>query len=348
MNPTANRLRLRPRRAVALLAAGSVLGLALAGCSKRGGSGAAAELVEVDGSSTVFPITEAVAEEFQRRERVRVTARSSGTGGGFKRFCRGEVPIVGASRPIKPTELAACTKGGVRFIELPVAYDGIAIVVHPENGWARDLTVRELKTIWAPEAQEKVTRWSQVRKGWPDEELHLFGPGVDSGTYDYFTQAVVGREHASRGDFTSSEDDNVLVQGVSRDRLALGYFGLGYYQANRQRLRAVPVDDGRAENGQGPVLPSAASVADGTYQPLARPIFLYVAQSALERPAVASFATYYLEHAPRLSAAVGYTPLTARAIGLARERLARRTPDSAFGGHGSRVGVTVEQVLSQR
>lgn len=188
----------------------------------------------IDGSSTVFPITEAMAEEFQKRHPgVKVTVGISGTGGGFKKFCRGETDISDASRPIKPSEVELCRQNGIDYIELPVAFDGLAVVVNPKNTWAACMTVRELKKIWEPEAQGRVTRWSQVRPGWPDEELHLYGPGTDSGTYDYFTEAIVGKEHSSRGDYMASEDDNVLVQGVASDRLALGFFGVAYYEQNR-------------------------------------------------------------------------------------------------------------------
>ncbi len=214
-------------------------------------------VITADGSSTVFPITEAVAEEFQQANAgTRVTVGSSGTGGGFQKFCRNETDISNASRPVKAAELEACSKAGIDFIELPVAYDGIAIVVHPKNTWANSITVAELKKIWEPAAQGRVTRWNQVRPDWPDQEIHLFGAGVDSGTFDYFTEAIVGKEAQSRGDYTSSEDDNVIVQGVSGDQYALGYFGYSYYEQNKDKLKALPVDDGDASNGAGPIAPS--------------------------------------------------------------------------------------------
>jgi len=203
------------------------------------------QIVKIDGSSTVFPVTEAVAEEFQKANRgTRVTVGISGTGGGFQKFCRDEIDIADASRPITPGEGEVCNKAGIQFIEIPVAYDGLAVVVNPKNTWATSITVAELKTIWEPAAQGKVTRWSQVRAGWPDREIHLFGPGVDSGTFDYFTEAINGKQDASRGDYTSSEDDNVIVQGVSGDENALGYFGFAYYDENKDKLKLVPVDDG--------------------------------------------------------------------------------------------------------
>lgn len=315
-----------------------------------GGSGAAAarsrDVIMIDGSSTVFPITEAVAEEFRSLSPARVTIGVSGTGGGFKKFCSGETAISGASRPVKPVEMSACQHSGVEYIELPIAYDGVAVVVHPSNDWAIDMTVSELDALWRPEAQRNVQRWSQLRTGWPDTEIHLFGPGVDSGTYDYFTLAVVGTEHASRGDFTSSEDDNVLVQGVSRDPLGLGFFGYAYYASNRDRLRLVAIDDQRDDNGKGPVLPCDETVQNGTYSPLSRPVFLYVNKAAAARPEVDAFVRFYLEQARRLVREVGYIALPEAVYRLAARRFTARLAGSIFGGSGSRVGVTVESLLA--
>ena len=218
-------------------------------------------VITVDGSSTVYPVTEAVAEEFQKAHPgTRITVGISGTGGGVAKFCRDEIDIADASRPIRPTEAEACAKAGVQFIELPVAYDGLAIVVHPKNTWATSMTVAELKKLWEPAAQGKIMRWSEIRTGWPNNEIHLFGAGIDSGTFDYFTEAIVGKEDASRGDYTSSEDDNVIVQGVSGDELALGYFGYAYYEENKDKLKLVAIDDGNDANGKGPILPSPESV----------------------------------------------------------------------------------------
>jgi phosphate transport system substrate-binding protein len=324
-----------------LAAVGAAL-LLVTGCKKQ------AALVKVDGSSTVFPITEAVAEEFQKKAgNVRVTVGISGTGGGFQKFCRGETDISDASRPIKPAEVEACNKSGVEYVEVPVAYDGIAIVVNPKNTWAHHVTVEELRILWQPEAQGRVTRWSQIRSSWPDREIHLFGPGVDSGTYDYFTEAIVKKEHSSRGDFTSSEDDNVLVQGIASDELALGFFGLAYYEENQARLKVVPVEDGKDDNGAGPIVPSVKTVGDGTYQPLSRPIFIYVSKRAVERPEVASFVRFYLESAARLVREVGYIPLPDRAYELGRQRVDARRTGSLFGGKGSQVGVSIEALLER-
>ncbi len=305
-------------------------------------------VIKIDGSSTVFLITEAVAEESRKAHpEMRVTVGVSGTGGGFKKFCAGEVDIVNASRPIKPTEVEACAKGGVEYIELPVAYDGIAIVVNPKNDWAKHITVEELKRMWQPEAQGQVTRWDQVRKGWPKQEIHLFGAGVDSGTYDYFTEAIVGKEHSSRGDYTSGEDDNVLVQGISTDELALGFFGLAYYEENRERLGVVPVDDEKPDNGAGPITPSAETVGNTTYQPLARPLFVYIAKKSLDRPEVAAFVEFYLQSAPKLVAEVGYIPLPDKAYTLARARVQARRTGSLFADGGSQVGVSIAALLER-
>jgi phosphate transport system substrate-binding protein len=326
--------------------------LSCAGCGKEGVEGGNTEAngsgrIRIDGSSTVFPITEAVAEEFQKTEKAQVTVGISGTGGGFKKFCGGEIDISNASRPIKPSEVDLCSGKGIEYVELPVAYDGLAIVVNPSNHWVGHITTAELKMIWEPEAQGKITRWSQVREGWPDKEIHLLGAGVDSGTYDYFTEAIVHKEHASRGDYTSSEDDNVLVQGVANDELALGFFGYAYYTENKEKLKLVAVDDGNPDNGTGPIAPSPETVRNGTYQPLSRPIFIYVAKASLDRPEVAAFVKFYLENAPQLVAEVGYIPLPERAYPLAQGRIDARRTGSLFGGTGSQVGVSIDQLLEK-
>lgn len=305
-------------------------------------------LIKVDGSSTVYPITEAVGEEFQKKYRgVKVVVGISGTGGGFKKFGSGETDISDASRPIKPSEVELCRKNGIEYIELPVAYDALTVVVNPDNFWAEGMTVKELKKLWEPEAQGKITRWSQLREGWPDEEIHLFGAGVDSGTYDYFTEAIVGKEHSSRGDFTASEDDNVLVQGVATDRLALGFFGMAYHEENKDKLKAVAIDDERAENGQGPIMPSRETVENNTYQPLARPIFIYVNKRSAERPEVQKFIEFYMARGGQLASEVGYVPLPASAYTLAWDRFSRQVTGSVFGGKGSQVGVSIETLLSK-
>jgi phosphate transport system substrate-binding protein len=324
----------------------AVVSITTIGCDRDDeGRAAAPATIAIDGSSTVFPITEAVAEEFRRESSARITIGVSGTGGGFQKFCNGEVSISGASRPIKPSEVELCSSHDIEYVELPVAYDGISVVVHPSNDWVDHLTLDELKNLWRPEAQGQVMRWSQIREGWPDREIHLFGAGVDSGTYDYFTKAIVGEEHSSRGDFTSSEDDNVLVQGIATDPLALGFFGYAYYAENTERLRLVPVDDGNDDNGRGPIAASPTTVADGTYQPLSRPIFIYVSKSAATEEQVAAFVEFYLANASSLTEEVGYIPLTDRAYGMVRARFTNRVVGTLFGGQGSRVGVTIESLL---
>jgi phosphate transport system substrate-binding protein len=307
-----------------------------------------AATIKIDGSSTVYPISEAVAEEFQKAHPdVRPTVGVSGTGGGFQKFCRGETDISNASRPIKPVEIETCQKSGIEFIELPVAYDGLAVVVHPKNSWAASMTVEELKKLWAPEAQGKIMRWNQVRSSWPDREIHLYGAGVDSGTYDYFTEAIVGKEGASRGDFTSSEDDNVLVQGIANDELALGFMGIAYVEQNKGRLKLVPVDDGKADNGAGPIVASVETVRNGTYQPLSRPLFIYVSRTAAERPEVRTFVESYFTAGKELVAEVGYVQLTDPIYELARKHFSDRKTGTAFGQGGSQVGVTLEDLLAR-
>jgi phosphate transport system substrate-binding protein len=302
--------------------------------------------ISIDGSSTVFPVSEAVAEEFQKGNAARVTVASSGTGGGFKKLCSKEIAIAGASRPIKPSEVEACKANGVDYIELPVAYDGIAVVVSTENKWVDKLKVDELKKLWEPEAQGKVKRWADVRSGFPKDEIHLFGAGVDSGTYDYFTKAIVGEEHKSRGDYTSSEDDNVLVKGISTDKLALGFFGFAYYNENKDKLKIVPIDDGNKDNGDGPIAPSVETIEKGTYQPLSRPIFIYVSKAEAERPEVKQFVQFYLHQGQKLVSEVGYIKLPAQAYDLAQKRFDARKTGSIFSGAGSKIGVTVAELLA--
>lgn len=306
-------------------------------------------IIKADGSSTVYPISEAVAEEFRKvRKDVQVTVGISGTGGGFKKFCAGETDISDASRPIKPTEVELCAKNGVEYVELPVAYDGLAIIVHKGNTWAKDMTTAELKKLWEPEAKGKVMKWSDVRAGWPAKEVHLFGAGTDSGTFDYFTEAINHKDKASRSDYTSSEDDNVIVQGVARDPNALGYFGLAYYEANKDKLNVVAVDDGKPDNGAGPIAPSTETVKNGTYQPLSRPIFIYVSKKSLAKPHVKEFTTFYLKQGGQsLVAAVKYIPLPERAYTLAQARVDNLTTGSIFSGKGSQVGVTIDRLLEQ-
>jgi phosphate transport system substrate-binding protein len=307
---------------------------------------AATKLIKVDGSSTVFPITEAVAEEFQKQYRgIKVMVGISGTGGGFKRFGRGETDISNASRPIKPKEVEFCKENNIDYIELPVAYDGLAVMVNPKNTWVDYLTVRELKKMWEPSSQGTVTKWSQIRPGFPDKEIQLFGPGTDSGTFDYFSEAICGKSGASRGDYTASEDDNVLVTGIASDSQALGYFGLAYYEQNRDRLKIVPIDDENETNGKGPITPSVETVMDATYQPLARPIFIYVSTKAAKKDEVKKFVEFYLKEAPKLVAEVGYIPLQDEAYAAALERFQKGITGSVFGGKGAKAGVKMADLL---
>jgi len=303
-------------------------------------------VVKVDGSSTVYPITEAVAEEFQKmkKQAIQVTVGISGTGGGFKKFCRGEIDISDASRPISAKEMKACAEAGIKYVELPVAFDALTVVINPKNTWIKELKVEELKKMWEPAAQAKVTNWNQVNPSWPSAPLKLFGPGADSGTFDYFTDAINGKEKASRGDFTASEDDNVLVQGVSRDVNAIGYFGMAYYIENKDKLKAVPIVD---KNGKKAVSPSLETVMDGTYQPLARPIFIYVSDKAMQRPEVNEFIQFYLKSAPALVKEVGYVPLAKQHYDMALRNFTTKKLGTGFGGK-SEVGVKVEELLARK
>jgi phosphate transport system substrate-binding protein len=261
--------------------------------------------IQVDGSSTVFPITEAVAEEYRTEQpEVKVTIGVSGTGGGFKKFSRGETSISNASRPIKDIEIEACKENNITYIELEVAYDGLAVLVNPANTWVDSFTIEELKKIWEPAAQGKIMKWNQIRPEWPNEEIHLFGPGVASGTYDYFTEAVVGKSGSSRGDFTASEDDHVLVQGIAGDKYSLGFFGLAYYTENADKLTLIGV-----HNGTEVVKPTLETVSNGTYKPLSRPLFIYVNSTSVKSPEVVDFVNFYLNNAGELSKDVGYIPL---------------------------------------
>jgi phosphate transport system substrate-binding protein len=321
-----------------------VLVVLLSACGGSKEAGTEAPVIRVDGSSTVFPIAEAVAEEFQnaQRGRVRVTVGLSGTGGGLKKLCRGDVHIANASRPILKEEMDVCRAAGIGFIELPVAFDAITVVVHPQNNWVTSLSVADLKKIWEPAAQATILRWNQARPQWPDEPLMLFGPGADSGTFDYFTEAIVGKAKSSRGDFTASEDDNVLVQGVENNRNSLGYFGLAYYVSHQERMRAVPIVNGKG----AAILPSIASVTDGSYEPLSRPLFIYVSAIAAQRPEVRQFVEFYMTQGPSLAAEAGFVPLPDRAARLALQHFQDGRPGSVFGGIPE-VGVTIEELLER-
>lgn len=299
--------------------------------------------VVIDGSSTVYPVTAAAAEEFSRYARnVRVSVGISGTGGGFKKFCAGETQIQDASRPIDPAEAKLCADKSIEYIELPVAFDGLAVVVNPKNTWAQCMTVAELKKIWEPDAQGKITNWKQVRDSFPDKPLKLYGAGTDSGTFDYFTQAINGKEKASRGDFTASEDDNILVKGVNGDENAMGFFGYAYVVENEGKLKTVAIDN----KGDGKcVQPSQATVKDGSYQPLSRPIFIYVKKSEAGKPEVKALVDFYLSKSftPLIpTREVGYIPLNDDIYTAVAARFTAGTIGTLF-PKGAEVGATLDR-----
>ncbi len=300
--------------------------------------------IKVDGSSTVFPITEAVAEEFQKEQRGKtlVTVGISGTGGGFKKFCRGETDLQNASRPIKPEEAIKCKETQVSYIEIPIAYDAITLVVSQKNTWLKDITLAELKKIWEPAAQGKIKTWNQVRKEWPAQAIRLYGAGADSGTFDYFTEAVMGKARASRSDYTSSEDDNTLVQGVSQDEYGLGYIPFAYFEHNTDKLRDIPV-----KTPQGKVLRATAqSIADGSFVPFSRPIFIYVSARALDKPEVNAFTAYYLKNVPLLAKQVNYVPLPEALYALVRSSVEKRQTGSLY-PKGEEIGMNLEILLKK-
>lgn len=307
------------------------------------GAGGLSGEVKVDGSSTVFPISEAMAEEFQKANSgVRVTVGSSGTGGGFKKFCAGETDISNASRPIKPEEVELCTKGKVEYIELPISYDGLSVVVNKEST-IECLKVDELKKMWEPAAQGKIKKWNQVNPQFPDRDLTLYGAGTDSGTYDFFTKAIVGEEGKSRGDYTASEDDNTLVQGVANDKNGLAFFGFAYYQNNQDKLKLVAID-----GGKGCIKPSEATINDGTYQPLSRPEFIYVKKEAASRPEVKAFVEFQFNTAnKKLISEVGYVPLPDELIAEVQKRFQAGKVGSIFEGKGSQVGVSLKDLMTK-
>ncbi len=303
--------------------------------------------IRIDGSSTVYPVSEAVAEDFRGIfPKVNVTVGESGTGGGFKKFGRGETDISNASRPIKAGEDSICRANNIEYIELPICYDGLAVVVHTQNNWVDKMTVAELKKLWEPAAQGKIMRWNQIRPEWPNQEIHLFGAGTNSGTFDYFTEAIVGKSKESRGDYTASEDDNVLVQGVASDKLALGFFGLAYYENNRDKLKIIPIDDENEANGAGGIIPNLETVRNGTYQPLSRPLFIYINKASIQRPEMKMFVNYYIEHAQKLAEEVGYVGLPDNIYPLVKNRIEKQVTGSMFAGI-SDVGVSMEDLLGK-
>jgi phosphate transport system substrate-binding protein len=322
-----------------------VSSLAVAGVTLFGAQAAMAQVVKVDGSSTVYPITEAVAEEFQKAKKnaIKVTVGISGTGGGFKKFCRDETDFSNASRPITAKEMEDCKAAGVQYVEMPVAYDALTVVINPKNTFLKQATVDELKTLWEPAAQGKVMKWNQVNPAWPDAPVKLFGAGADSGTFEYFTEAIVGKAKSSRGDYTASEDDNVLVQGVSRDVNGIGYFGYAYYAENQARLKGLPIVNPKTGKA---VEPSAANVENGTYVPLSRPIFVYVKVKSLEKPEVREFLEFYMKNADKLVREVKYVPLPKAAYDGNLKHVKDKKYGTVFGGKNE-VGITIEALMKR-
>ena len=303
------------------------------------------ESIKIDGSSTVYPITDAMAKEYQNThsKKAQITVKFSGTSGGFKKFCDGETDISNASRPIRPDEMEACNKAGIRYYELPVAFDALTVVVNPKNDWAKDITTDELKKIWEPAAQGKITRWNQIRPNWPNRPITLYGAGKDSGTFDYFTEAIVGTAKASRTDYIGSEDDTVLVQGVIKDENALGYFGFAYYEDNQSQLKAVAID-----RGKGAVLPSREAVEKAEYNPLARPLFIYVNyNSAQKKVEVRNFVEFYMKKAPTLVSSVGYIPLPKQGYQIIYQHFYNGKVGTVFGGK-AQLDSTIEELLRKQ
>lgn len=326
-----------------IVGACAFFGLACRGANAPG----EAAVIKIDGSSTVFPVTEAVAEEFQREKQgqVNVTVGISGTGGGFKKFVRGEIDVADASRPILSEEMAQAKASGIEYVELPIAFDALTVVVNNQNDWVTSMTVDELKKIWEPSAQGKITHWNQIRPEWPNQKIALFGAGADSGTFDYFTEAIVGKSKSSRGDYTASEDDNVLVQGVEGNRYALGYIPYAYYAPHSNRMKALGIEWSK-NKVTGAVLPSPENVLAGTYNPLSRPLFIYVSRKSLDKPAVKEFAEFYMQNVGTLAKEVKYLPLPETAYQMARDRLRNAQTGTAFGGVPE-VGLPVEEILKR-
>lgn len=322
--------------------------LFLLSCAPRNDTGSAGGgVIKIDGSSTVFPLTEAVAEEFQKAKqgKVKVTVGISGTGGGFKKFVRGELDIADASRPILKEEMDQAKANGIEYIELPVCFDALTIVVNPQNDWVSSVTVEDLKKMWEPDAQGKITHWNQVRPEWPNEKIALFGAGSDSGTFDYFTEAIVGKSKSSRGDYTASEDDNVLVQGIAGNKYALGYLPYAYYASNTAKLKAVGISWSK-NSVQEAVMPTLENVLAGKYNPLSRPLFLYVSRKAADKPEVKEFVDFYLRNAAKLGAEVRYLQLPDTAYQMGLERFGNLQTGTGFGGVPE-VGLHIEEIMKR-
>lgn len=309
---------------------------------------AADTLIKIDGSSTVYPITEAIAEEFQiaKKNAIKVTAGISGTGGGFKKFCRGETDIQGASRPITKTEMADCKTAGIQYFELPIAFDATVVAVNVKNTWLNEISVADLKKIWEPSAMSKIKKWNQINPAWPDAEFKLFGAGSDSGTFDYFTEAIVGKAKSSRGDYTASEDDNTLVKGISGEKNALGYLPMSYYIENKKSLKALAIIGGDKAPSKTGVLPSKETVENGSYFPLSRPLFIYVNLKSSQKPEVNEFVKFYLKNAATMVPQVKYVSLPTKAYAMAEERFTKAKVGTVFGSE-SHIGMKIEDLMKR-
>jgi phosphate transport system substrate-binding protein len=307
--------------------------------------GAWAQSIKVDGSSTVYPISKSVAEEFQkaRKGAASIIVGMSGTGGGFKKFCRGEIDVAGASRPILGSEIENCKRSGVEFIELPIAYDAVTVIVNPRNTFVKSVSVDELRTLWEPAAQGNIVKWKQINPGWPDTPIKLLGPGPESGTWDYFTQAVVGKAKSSRGDYMVSEDHSIVVKGVARDANALGFVGYGYYAGDIGKLKAVAIAE---KAGGAAVDPTPENIQRGAYPRLTRPLFIYVSTKSLDKPGVREFVEFYLSQGAKLSKAAKYVPLPDAAYRTGLERLKARKSGTAFGGSMA-VGMSIDELMKR-
>jgi len=329
--------------ALGLLAVTASLATSLSSCTQV--ESKQPSLIQIDGSDTVYPVTQAISKAFHKAQtsKVQVKVSFSGTGGGFKKFCTGQTDINDASRPILAEEMATCRQAGVRFMELPIAFDALTVVVNPQNDWAKDITIKELQAMWSPDAQGKTTRWNQIRASWPNRPLSLYGPSQNNGTFDYFTEATVGQVKASRSDYIANTDYNLVAQGVSKDPNALGYFGYAYYQANRGKLKALAID-----NGKGPVLPSRQTVEKAQYQPLSRPLFIYVnIKSAQDKPEVKDFVDFYLQNAPTIASSVGYVPLPDEAYHLDYLHFSSGKVGTVFAGK-PQLDLTISKLLRKQ
>lgn len=321
----------------------------IVGCKKPDSAGTIGSEVKVDGSSTVFMLTNVVIEEFlkETKGQIRVTGSRSGTGGGFKKFCAGELEICGASRPITSEEMALCTTAGVEYIELPICFDALTVAVHKDATWVDSIKTSELKKLWEPGATGKIEKWSDLRSEWPNEKFQLYGAGDDSGTFEYFSEAIVEKKKATRGDYNRSEDDNSIVVGIAGNKHALGYLPFSYYVESKDKLKALAIDwDKDPAKAFGPVAPSVEGVITGKYNPLSRPLFLYVNKKAAARPEVKQFVDYYLENAKKLSEAVSFIPLPEKAYQMGIERFNKLQAGTGFGGHAE-IGLPLEEILKR-